>query len=326
MRKFLFNCILIAILLLAKHEAFANYLQPWKIDAPMKFSITYLHDSSSLLSLKNSQKICPIFEPSYVPDVTNLKLSTLLAMGFDLPVQNAPENYNLFLKLYKFPQKFSHLSTTNDFLKFFGLNFSTFNPEIQKFLSLNKNLIIKMGYIAENNTKFTKTNAFPPFMVSNNKDFIDYFPNQIPFYSIYLAPTVKPSEGLSEDELAKYSSNGVAGFNKELIAYYKRNFCELDGEDKSYNYFWVTVTQKKKYILIKVPKEPLFFENWRELQMPQDPKHTFLTSLLLVSGTEYISNKNAPAITPAVDSKEFNESYEKGKTKIFEIGSVFHTK
>ena len=329
MRKFILNLILVSSLFLVKNDVLANYLQPWQINTSMKFNISYLYDGSASLDKQKKEKLAPIFEPSYMPDATNIKISKLISLGFDLPIQNNPDNYNLFLKFYKFPNELSNSPVTDEFLKTFGLNYSTFYTEIGTYISNKNNLMIDMAYIAPNDTKFSKTNPFPPFLITKNKKLKDsnnYILNQIPFYLIYLEPTVAPKANLSIDERAVWSRIGVLGFSENIISYYKRNFLELAGQDKDYYYFWMTATPKQKYVLLKMPKQPLLLDNWKDLPTPYDSKHKFLTSLLLIYSIEYKARGAAPAIIPAVDSDEFNNAYKKGKTKVFKIGSVVDVK
>lgn len=300
--------------------SYASYEQTWAINEPMRFNITYLPGGQ--LQLKNGIIQKPLFTPYFAPDITNIKLSGLLDLGFDLPhVENA-EDCNLYLKLYNLPKEIPNKPISDKFLDDFALSFGNIFPDIGAYIAKPQNITVKMAFIAKSDSNFTTKNPIPKFITAKNKEFISYFSNNIPFYSIYLSPTAKLPKKASQDDIVNWSRTGVTGFEKDLISSYKQNYCELDGVDKNYYYFWGSMIKNKKITIMKIPKTLITLNNWKDFPMSQNPKHVFLTSLLPIYSIEYISKSTIPSIIPQVDSTEFNETFEKGATKVFEVGSV----
>jgi len=77
--------------------------------------------------------------------------------------------------------------------------------------------------------------------------------------------------------------------------------------------------------IIKVLRESTVFDNWRELPMPADPEHMFLSGLLLLYRTVYVPAKPGEIDTIMsfpVESPEFLECMGESYSTVFEAGSV----
>ena len=320
MRKLFLLCFIVML----GTTANASVYRGWDIDSQMKFNVEYLPDTNVQQVLKKPRKEKPLLKPYYKFDVNNINLVELLNLGFDIPTTNKPEENNFYIKLYNLPGNISNKliskKLANDFALSFGYDFSDLNS----FVSKRQNVVVKFSHIAPQNSVFTKKKPIPQFLTSNNADFSNYFLDHIPFYSIYLVPTQKTLKtSASANDVAKWSTGGVKDFQAELISYYKRNFCEFKGNDKKYYYFWISRVDNEKIVIVKIPKEILVFDNWRDLPMPQNPKKIFLSSSLLISSFEYQpKNGKIPAMIPSLNSEEFNNVFSLKKTTIFEVASV----
>lgn len=322
MKKILFIFALIFCAL-----AHANINDSWNIDKFMRFNIAYLPDNTLNLADTKSQIQPPLLQPDYAFDVNNINLANFLNLGFDVPNPESANDYNFYIKFYKFPTNLNSKNIINDFLANFRMDLSPSAKEISQYINNKNNLIIKKCMEAKSNEKFTFNNPIPKFAYANNKYFNNYFANHVPFYTLYLLPTTKITNN-TLDEQIKNSSDGVKTFYNEILPAYKKNLPQLPGADNRYYYF-LAKKNAHKITIIKLPQEILFFKNWRDLPMPQDPKRIFVTSLLLIYSTDYsLKNINTtiPQTIPTIDADEFNNLFTKNKTKVFEVSSIVHLK
>lgn len=312
------------LILINQCSAFASYEPTWTINKLMPFNILYFQYDSSYLQVKNKIKQNPIFTPYYAPDIKNIKLSYLAEFGVNLPNIVNTEDYSANFKLYNFPKYLPSAPITDKFLNTFALSFGDVFPEIKTYISKPQNLAINVGYIAENNAIYTKKKPLETLLISKNKKFAGNFSKNIPGYLIYISPTSKMPLKSTQDDMITWSKSGVLGFDKDLIAAYKKNYCELAGVDSNYYYFLASLTKDKKINVIKVPKTITTFDNWKNLQLlaPQTKENLYLTSVLPVYSIEYIATTEIPSIIPQVDSDSFNNVFTKGDIKILAIASV----
>lgn len=299
----------------------------WDIDKFMQFQIAYLPDNKIAIQCDICNTQTPLLAPNDAFDITNINLADFLNLGFDVPNPGNPKNYNLYLKLYKYPSLLDHKQITTKFTKDFAINTLPRANYIEKYLTSRNNLQVKYALIDKSNATFNGKHPIPQFKINYSSDFITYFNNHIPFYSLYLISNQAKQKFTSEDDMANFSTLGVTDFYHELLNGYRKNLMELSGDDNKYYYFTDknTTSTAKTLVVLKVPKAPLEFKNWHDLPMPQDPKNIFLTSLLLVYHTEYSSKDNVvPEKIPPINSAEFQKLFTKIDTKVLEIGSVVY--
>jgi len=317
LKKLILKIVFIMILVLSNNLlAQASYEQTWKIDSDSRLNLIYPYSEASFANLKDAVGLIPVNIPYSTPDLKGIQLSKLVSFGFDAPV-TALDN-NVYLKQYNAPSSLPVKAISEDFFNTFGINFASGFPEIKKYALESKNYCLNLAYQAAPSEKV----QMPNFMYSKNKDFTDYFIKQIPAYMLFISPTSNKPKKASEDELAKWTSSGLQGFSVDLIAFYKQNFYLLNAVDKESYYFWLPKYQKNKSILITVPKQPAVFENFKALQYPNTESHKYLTSVLLINRTEYVSIDNPPSYAPIFGTDEFNAIYKKGETKTFAVGSL----
>jgi hypothetical protein len=299
----------------------------WNIDKFMQFQIAYLPDKKIEVQCDICNTQTPLLAPNNAFDITNINLADFLNLGFDVQNTEDPKNYNLYLKLYKFPVLLNHMQTIAEFTKDFAIDKLPQANYIEKYITNRNNLQIKYALIDKSNAIFNEKNPIPQFKINYNNDFITYFNSHIPFYSLYLVPNQVKPKFTSEDDIANFSTLGVTGFYHELLNGYRKNLMELSGDDNKYYYFTDknTASNAKILVVLKVPKTPLEFKNWRDLPMPQNPKSIFLTSLLLVYHTEYsVKDSTLPEKIPPINSPAFQNLFAKTGTKVLEVGSVVY--
>jgi hypothetical protein len=153
--------------------------------------------------------------------------------------------------------------------------------------------------------------------------------SSIPFSTIYVQP-VKLQKVANEYERAQLSTKGVVAVHRHVINLYKKTFHQLGADDNSIYFSDLKrCTDKPEFFcgmrIYSVPKQPMVFKNYRELPMPQDPAHIFLSSLLLIKVMDYVAEK---PIEGSVASKlnygqaEFLTSFRQIWSHVLEVGSV----
>lgn len=350
--------IFVAILLLMFHlPTFAAALNEssWDIDKFMKFQIAFLpEDNPRHREPTNCDILCnypkPLYKPNYKPDISNINLANFLKLGFDIPNPGEtrdqelyeylkmtmfqgmanpkdPHNYNLYLKLYKFPTRLDNTETIKQFINEYKIDTLPTAQYLETYIQQKKNLQIKLAVINKSNYIFTKDHNMPKLHASSIPAYLPYFNSHIPFYSLYLVTKETKPHFSSDDEKANFSTHGITSFYNELLKTYRQKLQELNGIDNKYYYFIDKKDFKntKKLVVLSFPKEFLVFENWRDLPMPQDPKNIYLTGLLLIYHTEYSLKTNSiPTQIPLINSARFQNLFAKINTKVLEIGSVVY--
>ncbi|HAH08200.1 MAG TPA: hypothetical protein DCM05_17020 [Elusimicrobia bacterium] len=242
----------------------------WRIDEPQRFQLATLPGLVPPEGKTETPRSLG-YAPSHSPDIDNINLESILALGFPLPGREPPKDYKLYLKLFEYPKAFSPKDSVLPILKAYHLERLSGSKTLRAFVSRGRNLSVKAGFIDKADRTFTAEHPFPPLVVSKagQKD----FDRRVPFSSLYLTPSVA----------------GVRAFHEELLAAYEKRLKAVDGpEPGKYRYF------DDGEALLKVPKEPMVFENWREMPMPADPKRQFLSALLLVYRSEKRASKESP--------------------------------
>ncbi|MCK4608918.1 MAG: hypothetical protein KAT71_05520 [Gammaproteobacteria bacterium] len=301
----------------------------WHIDKTMKFQIAYLPTN-----INNKQPAKNLTKPktlgltkTYLPDIDNINLANFLNLGFQVPQPTHAEQYNLYLKLLHFPANFNAAKTSLPILDEFLLNTIKGGKQLTSYASSANNLTIKQIFIAKSNRKFSPKDSFPELAVNSDQA---AFNQQIPFASLYVLPKAK-HRLKNPDANAAWSTNGVKTIHKELITSYKKDLLEVVGNDNQHYSYFINAEAPgypKQLTVLKIPHQIMTFNNWRDLPMPQDPQHDFLTGLLLVYHTVYTLAPNTapPQTLPTIDSNQFNKLYIDPKITVLEVGSVTYTK
>jgi len=328
--------LVLSLPILMTHSLIATAATPtpaWKVDTYMRFQVAYL-PTPQLLNLSGQDvKNIPSLDLSkpYLPDIVNINLANFLKLGFQVPAPTPTNQYNVFLKLYEFPQTFNAANTTTPLLKAFYFNKLKTGKALLKYASNSKNDVVKFTYIDKSNTPFTQEHPFPFFQIKTNANFQNIFNEHLPFASLYVAPLDNPHGKMTPDAQAAQSTQGLLNFYKEILKVYRSNLIEIYGEDGQYWYFIDKNNATEKTItLLKLPKKPLIFDNWRDLPMPHDLKRFFLSGLLLIYKTtyqvvpEHFELNTKPL--PRVDSTKFNQMFINPNTQVMEVGSIVYFK
>ncbi len=244
----------------------------WKMDAPVRFQFAYLPDSKKAEG--PVEKLAGMgLSPDWLPDIDNIILSDIKALGFTLPDRPDPARFKLYLKLFNAPAKLDDGKMAETVLR--GFHMDTMprgGKALKAYAGTSANTAVKFGYIAPADFKFSETSPFPAPEAGGDEAF---FLKNTPFFSIY----VLPSEAVrapfkSEDEAAAWSRKGVLAFHEELVSHYGRTL-KAAGSDKDYLFF------TDGNATLKVQRKPIIIETWRNAPMPTG-KRDFLTALLLV--------------------------------------------
>lgn len=297
----------------------------WKIDREIKFHYAFFNDKQD----KSTKfRFCkPVnFEGEFKPDISNITLDGILGLGFPLPAKNKSEDYKFYLKFFNYPDFLDPKTSAQRTLTPFMLYQLKNSNELYKFIGSRKNLYIKSGFIEDKNFPFSEKNPFPElkFPEFEKMPAQAIFDNSLPFASLYLLPGFNILKDLSEDKKINLSSKGVISFHKEITDIYKKNMTEVTGiESDKYYYFYYNSWNNNlnnSFQIIKVPREPMVFNNAKDLPMPNNPKHIFLSGLLLIYRTSYFSKE--PLTKIEVDSNDFKAKTVKTGENILEVGSV----
>jgi hypothetical protein len=300
------------------------------------------------------------FTSPFLPDITNIALDDFIKLGFPVTAPAAKGKYNLFIKLFNFPAAFKPELSSTPIIKGYQLDKLANGKLLTEYAADSKNLAVKFCHIAKSDAAFSAQNPFPAFKVNTvDKDAQNAFIESTVFSSLYVTPAVyaegetaegeltkssidgktseneleKPLAGdeTSENELARCSARGVQAFHTDIIKMFSEKLIALTpaGDDKHYYYGYKTPNGPRSVLsVIKIPRKPLVFENWRELPMPQDPAGIFLSGLLLLHRYDYAKNEGAILTDsiPVFGSSGFKEQFSKVNEHVLEIGSVVKLK
>lgn len=267
-----------ALLLLAAFPSRASgpgsLSSAWRIDRDLGFHLATLGEGSGAASPSLG------LSPEPCPDITNIPLGALQGLGF--PVPGAPEGRTFYMKFYRYPEALDPVQSAARVLEptlAFQLGGG---QELRRFVAEPRAVVVKKGLVDATGRAWDATNPFPPLRASSQGE----LDRSVVFSSLYVQPA-EPAPGSP----AEASAAGVRAFHRELLDLYRRTFGAP--EDGGGTWRFTDGTRA-----LRVQKEPMVFENYRELPMPQDPKRIFLSGLLLVY-------EDAP-----------------GGPRVFEVGSV----
>lgn len=275
MKKHIFSLLIALFMLNAVGFAAAP---GWKIDKALRFQLAYVPDGKVETGKQTEMPKSLGYTSDYTPDIDNINLADIKGLGFNLPDRADARSYKLYLKLYNFPVMLRPRATAIPIIREFHLDKVTGGKDIMRFAGVRENLAVKYAFIDKADRQFTAENPFPPLTVSGGGEFAAKFNDAVLFCSLYLNPEGKP-EGKSADELASASAQGVVAFHRNLLLYYRTALKPANGPDSDkYEYF--NAGDGKS--VLKIPKTPLVFSNWRDLPMPSNPNKHFLSGLLLI--------------------------------------------
>lgn len=287
----------------------------WQIDPVMKFSYGYLPTEKD--KAYHSCQTAFNYMPADQPDINNINLAAFAKLGFQIPTPNDANNYRFYLKLYKFPAKLDAKKSSALMLQQFYLNKLPEAKYLKEFMALPANGYVKYGYIAPASRTFSKSDPLPQFCLPHDIQTAQkIFDSQLPFDTLYIASRNSATPGLAVESQVALSRSGLFALHNQLIAYYQDHLKQLDSSDTNSFYFKLPDSTSKELKVISIPKNPLIFNNWRDLPFPQDPQHIFATGLVLVKQVNYQINPNEQL----ADKQALLATAS--QTTILELGSV----
>lgn len=323
-------------------------MDQWEVDDLVKFHYAYLEDACLFSGTGFEAKGKVDFEtpgiPAYskrgVPDITNIVLKGILDLGFPLPTRDNPETFTFFLKLYKYPKCLCPAVTADRIVIPYMVDRLKSGKKLMDYISKGENVLVKMGFIALMGENYSETKPCPAFRIPTKPVKVGMtvvspqaaFDASIPFLSLYVKTKGEAPKGSGNDEKAAWSVRGLLSFHRELVEVYRKNCTEVQGmESDKYYYFLERQYNLRpeesptEFVIIKIPKKPMVFANYKDLEMPMDPKTVRLSGLLLVYRTRYVSEYSDYIIyeSMVVDDVNFHDNNcRKIEDQILEVGSV----
>ncbi|MDQ7827142.1 MAG: hypothetical protein RDV48_30370 [Candidatus Eremiobacteraeota bacterium] len=311
----------------------------WNINRDLKFHLASYRDSDTLLESRNSRAAKPLaFNPPFMPDITNINLKSIRALGF--PLTPRPDPAKFYLKFYEYPMPLDHSLSVRKIAAPLGIFSMARGGDLQHFITEKKHVVVKKGFIAPPSRKFSPRDPYPPLRYAVNPlkaggktiEPQDYFDSAIPFSSLYVTPGEGEKAPAGRNEAAKWSAGGVLAFHGEIIALLEQTFTAAAGPEPSKFHYFIdaeegtaSIDTPRTVTVIRVPREPMVFSNWKTLPMPQDPEHVFLSGLLLV----FIDRYTVKELESAMGKDSLMHIIKSGKkiySHVFEVGSVVITK
>ncbi len=266
----------------------ANEPDGWAMDESMGFHIAYLDPGSE--AHKGNFALRPWeFTPDYTPD-NNRRLDQLLRFGFPVPDMGQRNTYlNVFEKNYHFPKNILDANRTTKWLREAYLldDMETAQNQLNKaFSPTGKHLRITQQTIAYSGRVFTPAKPLMPLRLPP-VDAQKLFNSRIVYSSLFVRPRGRMIANFKEDDPVDHSREGVINFRNDLVKLYAKSMKRIQPMNpnvKSSRFMQMLNAPKDRcrFVMLTVPKAPFRIENYRDLPMPEDPNHKFLTSQLLV--------------------------------------------
>jgi len=270
----------------------------WKIDKALKFQIAYVPDKNVA---RNGEKPKPMLKnkAAYAPDIDNIILANIKALGFNLPDRTPADQYKLYLKLFNFPDSLEPQETAYPLLRKFKLDKTVGGAIFEDFISQKDNLAVKYAYIDKADRQFSQDKPFPRVVIPGNAQ---SFNKYVTFCSLYVKSSAGSKSAKSDDDKAKASTGCVVAFHQELLEAYGKSLKLLKAPSDSDKNFYFCADGDKCSKVLKVPQEPIIINDWRNAPMPTSDKD-FLSGLLLI----YYMDNSSGGMTPKI---------------VFEVGSL----
>jgi hypothetical protein len=310
----------------------------WRVDEDLKVHVAYYGgDDEKSLTKSNSRPASPLaFTAPWQADITNINLKSICDLGFPLPRGTDPEQYSFFLKFFEYPGSLDHQRTLRSCLEPLLVLDTSAGAELRRFIREKKHVVVKKGLIDKTSRAFTESDPFPALRVAVKPLRLsghtvapqEFFDVHIPFSTLYVKPAgAHPPVKGDDREAAEASAQGVVAFHREILSLYERAYFPLRDEGAAEHWFVDRLAGKKRsearsiVRIIRVPKKPMIFTNFRSLPMPQDPDHIFLAGLLLIYADEYrlTAQPEAEASGALV---LLRKEAELVRSHVFEVGSV----
>lgn len=300
----------------------------WRVDRSLGFHVAFLDETRP----EGGKALEPVeFAGAGLADITNINLPGFLSLGFPVPGREKPDLYRVYLKFYRYPRWLDAAITTGRLERALLLGETAGAAKLQALFAEPGAVVVKAAYIG------LATEAEKPFPPLSLPDKLvetahglatpqGYLDAHLPFSSVYLQPGDDRCPGHDDKSKATASAQGVLAFHRELLAAYARLMpcVKAPGAESAHTFVQGPAEAKAgaSVVVFKVPREPMVFPNVRDLPMPQDPKHIFLSGLLLVYRNEYRLREAVDGNLPLPGTPEFARLLEPVNAHVFEVGSV----
>jgi len=241
---------------LVERGAWTSEASDWRVDEGLGFQAAFLSEEP-LAGMP-----VPSLSLADGPDISNIPLPAILGLGFPLPRPRDADRLKLYLEMYRFPSWLDPTITEQRIADpLLLLNMAAFHP-----LPI---ACVKHAIIGPASGLPTVPPLLLPTQPVNGQSPQAWFDRHLPFSSLYIQPDVH-------------------AFHKELQALLQQTYsgylrdpreAELQEEKKARVY---VDDSDGTETLIWIPRDPMVFDSYRDLPMPQDPRGMFLRNLLLV--------------------------------------------
>ncbi|MBC7792177.1 MAG: hypothetical protein H7Z43_00585 [Clostridia bacterium] len=286
----------------------------WQVDPDYRTHLAYLaHDLSG--SITETRTLANV--PGYQPDITNIIYRDFRQLGMPVPARANEDQLKLYLKLLNWPAGLdSEISARKTFAPFLMFDIPG-GEALEAFIAKPGNVILKLAVIDTINRAFTADRPLKA-TISKSRGAIEAM---MPFSTIYVKP-VQSVTAKTDSERARASTAGVIAVHRALLAAYEETFTKF-GEDSTTVYFAELRHAKSESAItgarvFAIARQPLVFDTFRDLPMPQDPKNVFLSALLLVKLTDYA----APTPVTQVQLDDVLAWHEVW-SHMLEVGSIY---
>ena len=198
----------------------------WRIDQDLKFHLAWLFEDERALDHGNSDAVHSLgLTPAWGPDINNILLRDILALGFPLPTRPDVLRFKLYLKLYEFPAALSAVMSSHRVLDGLGLLQTGNGSALERYLAEPGHVVVKKAVIDVAQGAFDALHPYPGLRVLRAPTRLgatvwspqDFFDAHVPFSSLYVKPLQDPPAGLPASDRASLSAQGVNRCREELL-------------------------------------------------------------------------------------------------------------
>ncbi|MBF0501783.1 MAG: hypothetical protein HQM09_16720 [Candidatus Riflebacteria bacterium] len=315
----------------------------WRIDPELRIQLAFFAEPDLAQSLPARLRLSsprfPGLAPDGVADITNIRLDQIRGLGFPLPDRPATRPYSFYLKFFKYPPGLDYQISLRRTLDPLLIRESGNESVLKVMFASDNHLAVKKGFIAPEKRTFGPAFPFPPLVVPIRPgDPQSFFDSHLPFASLYVRPMSLPPVTTDDASLAAWTSGAVATCVRDLTSLYKLTFLEMNSQAQAVQHGLASESNQTLTFLddaecesrlkstaslrlIDVPRNPMCFSDFRDLPMPQDPHHIFLTGLALIRDERYFVPSN-PLAGSLRDEAFLRETIGSPTVRIFEIGST----
>lgn len=311
----------------------------WRIDQDLRFHLAWFFEEDRILDRSNSDAVRSLgLTPAWGPDINNIMLRDILALGFPFPSRPDVVRFKLYLKLYEYPSTLSALLSSHRVLDGLGVLQTGNGSNLERYLAEPGRVVVKKAVIDAVQGAFDALHPYPGFRVLRAPTMLggtvcspqEFFDAHVPFSSLYVKPLQSPPADLPAPDRASLSAQGVNRCREELVEILGRSYSAAPRpvgvpEANTRAPWFLDDSSCDLHLRTECPvrlvrlSDSMVFRNFTGLPMPQDPENLFLSGLLLVFVDDYRTDPSALRQSQPPRMRHV-------KAHVLEIGSVLRLK